>query len=82
MCLNAMSSDFFDRVLPKPAPSGEREDLPERLLWLDRWSSCFGGTSLLMFTIRSTILFPIRTGFMLSLAFACGLLDGGTELPL
>ncbi|CAL9187928.1 unnamed protein product [Musa hybrid cultivar] len=82
ICLNAISSDFFDSVLPKPVLSGVREDLPQRLLWLDSWSSCFGGTSLLMFTIRSTILFPIRTGFMLSLAFACGLIDGGTELPL
>ena len=62
--------------------SGEREDLPERLLWVDRWSSCFGGASLLMFTMRSTILFPMTTGFNLSPPFECCLLGGGTELPL
>lgn len=59
ICLRAISRDFFDSVLPKPVLSGDSDGFPGRLLCIDRGSSCFGGASLLMFTTRSTILFPI-----------------------
>lgn len=79
ICLIAISRDFFESVLPKP--SGD-EDFPDKLLRGDCLSSCFGGTSFLMFITLSTILVPIITGLTLSLALACARLIAGTELPL
>lgn len=35
ICRSAISSDFFDNVLPKPELSREFDDLPDRLLRLD-----------------------------------------------
>ncbi|KAF3791310.1 hypothetical protein EJ110_NYTH14593 [Nymphaea thermarum] len=41
MCLRAMSSDFFESVLPKPVLSGEA-DFPKGLFGEDRKLSCLG----------------------------------------
>lgn len=79
MCLKAISSDFLDNVLPKPALSGDEDDLG---LFSDRKSSCLGGTNLLKFTTRSTILLPIITGLTLSPPFSRDRFTAGTEVPL
>lgn len=81
ICLIAISSDFFDNVLPKPVLSGGREDFTEEFL-LECMSSCFGGASLLKFTTLSTILVPMTTGLSSSYPFIRDLLDAGTEQPL
>lgn len=81
ICLIAISSDFFDNVLPNPALSGDKEDFIEEVL-LECWSSIFGGASLLKFTTLSTIFVPMTTGLSLSPPFTLDLFDAGTELPL
>lgn len=81
MCLRAMSSDFFDSVLPKPALSGVTVDFTKELM-VECCSSFFGGASLLKLTTRSTILVPMTTGLSLSLLFSRDLLTAGMELPI
>lgn len=81
ICLMAISKDFFERVLPNPALSGD-EDFPDKLLIGECLSSCFGGTSFRIFVTLSTILVPIKTGLTLSFALACNRLAAGTEPPL
>lgn len=71
MCRRAMSSDFFDRVLPNPELSGDEDDLPARLLDKLCWSSRLGGGNFLIFMTLSTIFEPITTGLGLLLPFEC-----------
>lgn len=73
-CLNAVSNDFFDRALSKPALN-----FLGRSLWVGCWLSRFAGASLLVLTICSSILFSLTTWFTLSPLPACCLLGGGTE---
>ncbi|KAK8691944.1 hypothetical protein V6N13_075435 [Hibiscus sabdariffa] len=47
ICLIAISSDFFESVLPKPELSGD-VDFPDKLLGEECLSTCFGGTELLL----------------------------------
>lgn len=83
ICLIAISKDFLESILPKPALSDEA-DFPDTLLRGECLSSCFGGISFRIFITLSTILVPIRTGLTLSLALARNRFtaDTGTELPL
>lgn len=67
MCLIAISKDFFERLLPKPELS-EDKDFPAELLWAVSWSYRLGGASFLEFTTLSTICVPISTGFTSSLS--------------
>ena len=82
MCLIAISRDFFESVLPKPEPSGDEADLPDRLLWGEFLSSIFGGANLRILITLSTILVPITTGLTLSFTLECPRLTAGMELPL
>nr|GMD57499.1 ATP binding protein [Ipomoea batatas] len=79
----AISKDFLERFLPKPALSGD-EDLADKLLFGECLFSCFGGANFRIFITLSTILVPINPGLTLSLALACNRLIAGmgTELPL
>lgn len=76
-CLDAVSNDFFDRALSKPALN-----FLGRSLWVGCWLSRFAGASLLVLTICSSILFSLTTWFTLSPLPACCLLGGGTEPPV
>ena len=80
MCLIAISRDFFESVLPKPELSREVDNFAVGLL--RGLSSCFGGTSFLIFTTLSTIFVPITTGLSLSLPLVSALRTKRMELPL
>lgn len=82
ICLIAISRDFFESVLPKPEPSGDEDDFPERLPQGECLSSCFGGASFRMFITLSTIFVPTKTGLMLSLTLEYPRFTAGMELPL
>lgn len=83
ICRIAISNDFFESDLPKPELSGD-DDFPEKLLWGECLSSCFGGTNFRMFITLSTIFVPYKPGLRLSLALAYARFSAGTgtELPL
>lgn len=80
MCLRAISRDFFESVLPKPELSREADNFAVGLL--RGLSSCFGGTSFLIFTTLSTIFVPITTGLSLSQPLVSALRAERMELPL
>lgn len=82
ICLIAISKDFFESVLPKPELSGDDDDLPDRLLWGELFTSGRGGASFLIFINLSTILVPIATGLTLSFTLEYPRLTAGIELPL
>lgn len=82
ICRIAISRDFFESDLPNPELSGD--DLADKLLWGECFSSCFGGTNFRMFITLSTIFVPYEPGLKLSLALAYARFSAGigTELPL